>query len=243
VNDRHPLQDVAITAAEQWRPIRGYEGLYQVSDRGNLLSRHSGEWKVKKAAPNPDGYFMVQLHKDQKHKLIGVHRLVAIAFLGEPPEGKPEAAHLDGNNKNNRADNLIWASRKENLQHRVIHGTILKGETHPRAKLSSEQVCEIWSSRLPARAIAAAMGVSWHTVNDIRHGLRWTHITAGLEPQPRRSTVQNKKPMTAAIIDGFRRGLSNSQIAAENDISRNLAWKMRTEFAAVAKPFAQKEPS
>lgn len=228
----HPANADGLSQVEQWRDVVGYEGLYRVSDRGNLLSSYSGEWRPKAATPNSDSYLMAQLFKDGKSKLIGVHRMVAMAFIGQPPEGKPEAAHRDGKNQNNYATNLMWASHRENLAHRIEHGTVLRGESHPRSKITEKQVGEIWLSEISASKAAAKFGVSVHTVNDIRQGKRWKHVTAGLPAQPRRIVIHNKKPVSAEIIDSFRRGLSNPEVAAAHGISRNLAWKMRSQLAA-----------
>jgi hypothetical protein len=116
------------SASEVWRAIPGNEG-YEVSSLGRVRSldritvdgrRVRGRVLKCWAAGYRGSYQYVCLGKSVK---CGVHRLVALVFHGEPPEGKPEAAHLNGNAADNRACNVVWASRSENEQHKRAHGT------------------------------------------------------------------------------------------------------------------------
>ena len=63
---------------ETWKDIRGYEGLYQVSNFGNVRNK---KFKILKPRKNKNGYFQVNLSKNNKHKNYYIHRLVAIMFL------------------------------------------------------------------------------------------------------------------------------------------------------------------
>lgn len=93
---------------ENWRPIEGYEGLYEVSDLGNVRRAAVLCQKTRK-----DGYRIVNLYKDGIAHEMTVHRLVAKAFLPNP-ENKPQVNHLDENPKNNALNNLEWATPVEN---------------------------------------------------------------------------------------------------------------------------------
>jgi hypothetical protein len=125
---------------------------------------------------NHDGYPKLHLSKDGKQTNHRVHRLVALAFLGEHQNAlHSEVAHLDGDRSNCRAGNLKWVSRGENFSHRRLHGTHPSGERHPRAKLTEKQVSAIRASQDRRSVIAERYGISPLTVTDIRSGKRWAH--------------------------------------------------------------------
>lgn len=115
---------------EIWRDIEGYEGLYQVSNFGNVKSlqfgpkNHPGihsQPRTLRIAKSSTGYTHVQLYKEGKSSTILVHKLVAKAFVPNPL-AKPEVNHIDANRANNKAENLEWVTHKENLQYAVKIG-------------------------------------------------------------------------------------------------------------------------
>lgn len=97
-----------------WRPIKGYEGLYEVSNCGEIRSLHSN--KVKKQNVCKNGYRYVDLYKNGCGKTLLVHRLVAQAFI-DNPFNKRTVNHIDGNKHNNCVSNLEWATYSENAKH------------------------------------------------------------------------------------------------------------------------------
>lgn len=111
---------------EIWKPIPGYEGFYEVSSLGRIrgvdrvIVRKSGEkYHVKGAILAPTkrkngGYLTIGLRREGSQKTHKIHRLVMLAFVGEPPEGKYEVDHKDGDPENNRLSNLEYVSKKEN---------------------------------------------------------------------------------------------------------------------------------
>lgn len=103
--------------AEQWLPVVDYEGLYQVSDQGRVMS-------VKRRIlmrPQPDrGYLYVTLSKGGKPKRFGIHQLVLRAFDGECPPGH-ESRHLNGIRSDNRRENLRWATHLVNIRDKRQH--------------------------------------------------------------------------------------------------------------------------
>ena len=66
---------------EIWKDIKGYEGIYQVSNLGRVKSLHHNKEKILKNRLGANGYYSVALNKNGKIKYLGVHRLVAIAFV------------------------------------------------------------------------------------------------------------------------------------------------------------------
>ena len=97
---------------EEWRDVVGYEGLYKVSNLGNVYSLLSN--KILSPSKNHGGYLSVQLSKDNNINRKYIHRLVALAFLGDPPEDKQQINHKDENKENNNVSNLEWISHIEN---------------------------------------------------------------------------------------------------------------------------------
>lgn len=112
---------------EHWLPVPGYEGLYEVSDRGRVrsLPRLTASGRLGGRVLRPrivDGYLRVNLSKDGVAQSRKIHQLVAEAFLGPCPPGL-EIRHLDGNSKNNAIWNLAYDTRSENMLDKVRHGT------------------------------------------------------------------------------------------------------------------------
>ena len=102
-----------IDIIEEWRPVVGYEGLYEVSNTGFV--RRVSDLMVFKLS-DLKGYCIVRLRKDGKGKSYLVHRLVAQAFIPNPLN-LPQVNHIDENKKNNNIDNLEWCTAKYNANY------------------------------------------------------------------------------------------------------------------------------
>lgn len=112
---------------EEWKDIQGYEGLYQVSNLGRVKSleritkipnaKRIEKEKIRKLGTR-NGYFVINLMKNNKRKSFQVHRLVAEAFI-DNPQDKPFVNHIDYNKKNNNVYNLEWCTQKENVHHSI----------------------------------------------------------------------------------------------------------------------------
>lgn len=113
---------------EIWKDIKGYNGLYQVSNFGRVKSlkricnKGKGNYNrkekirkllIQKKVNCKTDYWRVGLSKNSKVTYYAVHRLVAVAFI-ENPDNKPYVNHKDGNGLNNRAENLEWVTNSEN---------------------------------------------------------------------------------------------------------------------------------
>lgn len=160
---------------ENWKDVVGYEGDYEVSDRGKIYSYLSD----RELKPTFDGkYFRVGLRRRGKSKIAYVHRLVLEVFSGPCPEGY-EAGHLNGNSKDNRADNLRWITHKENMNHKKEHGTEKIGERSRFSKLKEWQVLEIRRDLALGRArkvVAKKFQVSLTCIKLIANDVTWRHL-------------------------------------------------------------------
>jgi hypothetical protein len=165
---------------ELWLPIKGYEGLYEVSNTGFVRSIKSD--KVLKME-NKNGYFSVNLYKNgQVHKYV--HRLVAQTFI-DNPNNHQEVNHIDCNKHNNRVDNLEWCDRKQNLKHSYEHGLKRYGVLHGCHKLTDEDVTNIRKEYVEGdrehslHALGKKYNVNWCTIQAIVKGRLWKHSFIG----------------------------------------------------------------
>lgn len=103
-----PLQKFKSNVGEEWKNIKGYEELYDVSNQGRIRSKMVSKLQYKCLTQFlDDGYKAVNLSKNNKMKRIRVHRLVALHFADNHHEFK-YVKHIDGIKSNNSANNLIW---------------------------------------------------------------------------------------------------------------------------------------
>lgn len=109
---------------EVWKDVVGYEGLYQVSNIGNVYSCRQMK-SLHPANSYSNGYSLVLLYKDGTRKMKGVHRLVAEAFIPNP-NNLPIVDHKDGNKRNNCISNLEWVTQKENVRRCIEKGQFSK---------------------------------------------------------------------------------------------------------------------
>lgn len=185
---------------EIWLPCPGFEDRYSVSSLGRVrreqttnagqagsLLKTGFRGKYKRVS------FMVNGHCVGK----SVHRLIAIAFHGQPTSERSEVNHKDGCKTNNRAGNLEWTSRKENAQHAKRlglipnakngkHGSITQpgckptGEHHHQAKLTDSQVIEIRQKYQPKtyslKRLAQEYNITKSNIRFIVTGRSWKHL-------------------------------------------------------------------
>lgn len=150
-----------------WKPIPGYPS-YHISADGDVLGPLG---KILKPRAHTNGYRRVCLGAGND---AYVHRLVALTFLGTPPDGA-HADHINGIRHDNRLENIQWLSPQENRARR----NVAKGSGHSLAKLDDNAIREIRSTT-PARGgdavLANKFGVARETVRDIRNGKAWRHV-------------------------------------------------------------------
>lgn len=155
------------------RPIPGYEGRYSATPDGEIYSHATGE--VRKSFLMNAGYLMLTLSKNGRKRSITVHKLVALAYLGERPPGDIHVNHKDGNKLNNRPENLEYVTRSKNCQHAVRNGLTAvpgrKGDIFPLRVLG--RLAMGWR----IKDIAASLDVSPHTISRIKYGHTYADVT------------------------------------------------------------------
>lgn len=116
--------DPAPMPGEVFKPVPGYEGLYEVSDYGRVISHKGKKPRVLRGTVTAQGYIRVALHRDgKKKKFLRVHRLVALTHLGPAPAGKPSVLHANDIPADNRLLNLRYGDDSENMRDSVVNGT------------------------------------------------------------------------------------------------------------------------
>lgn len=109
---------------EIWKDISGYEGIYQISNLGNVCS-NSGLRKQRTAGK---GYKSITLHKNGSRNYFFIHRLVAEHFISNPNHYE-QVNHIDGNKENNCVNNLEWCNNSQNMKHAYNNGLHSKPKT------------------------------------------------------------------------------------------------------------------
>lgn len=171
---------------EIWKPIKGFEDIYSVSNLGRVMRTGKGGGgaaivgKILSNARDVQGYERINLCKNSYGAPKKIHRLVAEAFIGELPYGLT-VNHIDGIKHNNNASNLEIISRGANISHsfKVIKTQSVVGELNPRAVLTEEKVLDI-RKRLKKGCrpsdLVAEFGVTKHTISNIKVRKTWAHI-------------------------------------------------------------------
>lgn len=177
------IAGIFIMEQEIFKPVYGYEGLYEVSNFGKVKSFHRYKKGVLlKPGLSSNGYLTVFLAKDKKHTSVCIQILVLEAFKEPRPEGML-ALHGDSNKLNNHVGNLRWGTYSDNAKDQIINNTFNfdKGEKHQLSKLTTTQVIEIKrllsSTSLTQRQVAIQFGVRPQQISKIKNGTRWAHIT------------------------------------------------------------------
>jgi hypothetical protein len=164
----------------EWREIPGYEGLYEVSNNGLVRSLRRGKI-MSTNNESSTRYAKVSLYKEGKEKQVTVHRLVLLAFKGEPPEGKTSINHINGNKRNNDVNNLEWSNAKENGLH--AYATGLNGGRGTKVTLTHEETQATFSFSSMKKA-SIFMGKHGGYLADVK----------------RRGTAPNEKEWSVAFV-------------------------------------------
>lgn len=172
---------------EIWKAVKGFEGMYEVSNMGRVRSldreilqlsrsgtlvsiRHKG--RVLREWTMDNGYSSIRFCGRTRL----VHHLVLEAFVGPCPDGFEACHDPDHTRTNNALSNLRWDTPSANQMDRVKHGTSNRGERSPVSKLTEQQAIEILNSPESGIDLARRFGVSRPTICDIRTGRTWAHL-------------------------------------------------------------------
>lgn len=165
---------------EEWRPVVGLEGWYEVSSLGRLRRIKPSKigCGIISGWVNRAGYHFADFGRDGVKIKMPLHRAVCRAFNGEPPEGKPFVNHKDGDTHNNAAWNLEWCSKKENMQHAIYTLNRVWG----RSTIEPHTAVEIYKecckpNRRSYSAIGHQFGVTAVLVGTIARGESWARFT------------------------------------------------------------------
>ena len=164
--------------SEEWRDVVGYEGLYQVSDQGRVKSLERKDClgrTVKERILKPgvvgSGYLMIGLCTGGKQKMFSVHRLVCQSFH-ENPGNKSDVNHINENKTDNRACNLEWSTRRENLNHGSRNERAAKARSKPVGQYTRDgDLVKVWPSTQEAERQA---GFNHGNISEVANGNRKT---------------------------------------------------------------------
>ncbi|QVW70525.1 NUMOD4 motif-containing HNH endonuclease [Myxococcus xanthus] len=172
---------------EEWRPVPGFDGWYEVSNLGRVRS-----WRTRaklccradspRVVPGRDrkGYRAVKLTHPVLGKIaVGVHHLVLAAFVGPRPHGLI-CDHINANRSDNRSENLRWVTAPENIRHAAALGR-MDGRPGARSHspLTESDVRKIRRLRFTGerlKSLAVQFGVSLTTVSTIGRGRTWKEV-------------------------------------------------------------------
>lgn len=168
---------------EVFEDLKGYEDSYQISDSGRIFTKRrlvgNQIYYGRELVPQVtrDGYLKITLCKEGICKKFYLHRLVAIQFINNN-YNLPQVNHKDGNKLNNSVSNLEWCTKEYNQNHAVRTKLMQRGQERPSAKLTENQVLEIYKLKgiLRAQDIADQYGVSKNTINCILRGSKWKYL-------------------------------------------------------------------
>lgn len=163
---------IGYMSEESWKPVVGYEGLYEVSDLGRVQSldrittgkrnRRIRGRMLSLSVAKDGGYHVVNLWKDNRLRVRRVSVLVLEAFVGPRPEGMVARHWPDRDPTNNRLENLRWGTQSENMLDKRAHGTdheVNKTHCTMGHRLEMPNLCDRpWRERGHRRCLACARG-------------------------------------------------------------------------------------
>jgi predicted DNA-binding protein YlxM (UPF0122 family) len=196
----------------EYREIPGCPPWYMVGSDGSFWSRRIsgwsdkfGEWRLLPGGTDSHGYR--RYHIEGKYRYF--HQLMAAIFIGPRPSGLM-VRHLDGDNLNNRIENLAYGTQKDNMEDAVRHGTSNRGERHGMTDLTNEQVRMIGNwirAGYSMQSIAQRTGVPYRTIYNIKIGDCWGWLFSASElvsmKENKSSRWHKLKQLEESLCAGF----------------------------------------
>ena len=151
-----------------WRPVAGFG--YEVSSAGHV--RNAKTKRHLKSRVSDWGYVRVTLSRHGKRREVGVHQLVARAFLEPAPTDAHVPNHKNGVRADNRPGNLEWTTRSEN----TLHGYALRGGRKLNHKLADDIRRKWFEDKIPQSKLAEEYGVSQAHISNVVRGISWEPV-------------------------------------------------------------------
>lgn len=172
---------------EIWKDIKGYEGIYQVSNYSRIKSlarfrktkansiQYRQDLILKFGPQSKPGYYSIGLFRDSKEKKFSRHRLVAEAFIPNP-ENHPQINHKNGIKGDDRIENLEWVTAKQNTIHAHQMGLCTNNHVRKINEETALRVVELCKTN-PRKKVAEILEIPRTTIEALMIGRSWSHVT------------------------------------------------------------------
>lgn len=186
--DLHPI------AGEEWKSLLAWSGRYEVSSHGRVRSYENQCYdglRLLKPKITKTGYVQYALPRvsgvGSRTQYFGVHRLVLVAFIGDPPTPQHIARHKNHDRSDNRVENLEWGTHQDNMNDLRVSGRAARGVKAHKAVIDNDivkRVAELLRTGLGSTAVSRATGISHSTVASIKYGKSWGWLTGASPGNP-----------------------------------------------------------
>ena len=215
---------------ELWKPISGYEGIYEVSSLGRVRSldrvvvdyrgiEKSVGGKILKPGVTNKGYYIVSLNSVDKRHTLTVHRLVANAFVPNL-DNKPQVNHINGIKTDNRICNLEWLTNEENMKHAINNGLANKGGRKKGSQNKKITICSKKSNNVVPMSIEERRELDKIRKRESRQSI------------PREQYLKEQEEIRQKKVDELKKiildnpSLNKKQLAEKMGVSRKTVYRL-----------------
>ncbi|HDR4551277.1 NUMOD4 motif-containing HNH endonuclease [Bacillus cereus] len=215
---------------ELWKPISGYEGIYEVSSLGRVRSldrvvvdyrgiEKSVGGKILKPGVTNKGYYIVSLNSVDKRHTLTVHRLVANAFVPNL-DNKPQVNHINGIKTDNRICNLEWLTNEENMKHAINNGLANKGGRKKGSQNKKITICSKKSNNVVPMSIEERRELDKIRKRESRQSI------------PREQYLKEQEEIRQKKVDELKNiildnpSLNKKQLAEKMGVSRKTVYRL-----------------